>query len=308
MSPALRLGLNLAADIGRAAVTALGIVVLSFFLIRMVPGDVVDVLGLEGSLTYGQQAVMRESLGLTRSWVAQFLDWSTMVLSGDLGRSLRFGVPIAQLIGQAMGPTLMLGLTALAIGVVLGTAVPVLAAIFPRSPFPALVEAITIWSITVPTFSVGIVCLIVFAVWLGWIPAIGNYFVPALILGLDTAGTLAKMLHEDLREGATADYVRTAQAKGLGRARIVLLHMLPNALTVAIAISGMLLAGALTGAITMEVVFGLPGLGTLTLQAIQGRDYPVVQAVVIWLGFAVVLANLVSDALQRLADPRLRRL
>ncbi len=307
MNAGLRLALNLGADFSRAAITALGIVVLSFFLIRMVPGDVVDVMGIDGALTYGQQAVLREDLGLTRSWWSQFLDWSGMALSGEFGRSLRYGVPIAQLIGQAMGPTLFLGLTALAIGVVLGITIPMLAAIYPRSPFPALVEFVTIWSITVPTFSIGIVSVIVFAVWLGWIPAIGNYFVPALILGVDTAGTLAKMLHEDLREGETAEYVRTAQAKGLSRARIVVVHMLPNALSVAVAISGLLLAGALTGAITMEVVFGLPGLGTLTLQAIQGRDYPVVQAVVIWLGFAVVLANLVSDALQRLADPRMRR-
>jgi len=104
-----------------------------------------------------------------------------------------------------------------------------------------------------------------------------------------------------------AAFVRTARAKGLSRWRIVLRHILPNALTVVVALFGILLAGALTGAITTEVVFGLPGLGTLTLQAIQGRDYPVVQAVVIWLGLTVVVANLISDLVQRALDPRIGR-
>jgi peptide/nickel transport system permease protein len=273
----------------------------------MIPGDIVDVMGIEGSLTYGQQEVMREELGLNRGWLGQFVAWSGMILGGDFGRSLRFGTPIADLLLTALPTTLQLGLAALLIGLCVGIALPVLACIWPNRLTIGAVEFITIWSITMPTFSVGIVCVIVFAVWLGWIPALGNFFVPALILGADTAGTLAKMLYEDMRDTDRADFVRTARSKGLGRARIVLRHILPNAITVVVAISGLLLAGALTGAITMEVVFGLPGLGTLTLQAIQGRDYPVVQAVVIWLGFAVVLANLASDTAQRLLDPRLRR-
>lgn len=303
----LTLALGLASDIGRSLAIAIGFVVFSFFLIRVIPGDIVDVLGLEGSLTYGQQAVLREELGLNRGWWTQFVDWSGMILGGDFGRSLRFNIPIADLLLSALPTTLQLGATALLIGLVVGVALPVIACIWPNRLTVGAVEFITIWSITIPTFSIGIVCVIVFAVWLDWIPALGNFTVPALILGADIAGTVAKMLYEDMRDTDRADFVRTARSKGLGRARIVLLHILPNAITVVIAISGLLLAGALTGAITMEVVFGLPGLGTLTLQAIQGRDYPVVQAVVIWLGFAVVLANLVSDTAQRLIDPRLRR-
>lgn len=303
----LTLALGLAFDIGRSLAIAVGIVVFSFFLIRVIPGDIVDVLGLEGSLTYGQQAVLREELGLNLGWWTQFVDWSGMILGGDFGRSLRFNIPIADLLLSALPTTLQLGATALLIGLVVGVALPVIACIWPNRLTVGAVEFITIWSITIPTFSIGILCVIVFAVWLDWIPALGNFTVPALILGADIAGTVAKMLYEDMRDTDRADFVRTARSKGLGRARIVVLHILPNAITVVIAISGLLLAGALTGAITMEVVFGLPGLGTLTLQAIQGRDYPVVQAVVIWLGFAVVLANLVSDTAQRLLDPRLRR-
>src|SRR5690606_27010378 len=275
----LRLAASIGIDLLRALGVAIGIVVFTFFVIRMIPGDVVDVRGIEGSLTYSQQSAMREELGLNKPWLTQFLDWSGMILTGDLGQSARFARPIADLLGAVLPSTLLLGATALAIGIVVGVTVSVLAVLFPRSVFVPVVDFITIWSITVPTFSIGIMSLIVFAVWLGWIPAIGNFLVPALILGLDTAGSIAKALHEDMREVQTSEFVRSARARGVSHARIVLRHILPNALTVTIAIIGLMLAGVFTGAITMEVVFGLPGLGTLTLQASQGRDYAVVQEI-----------------------------
>jgi len=302
-----RTALPVFADVLRSLAIAAGIVVFSFFLIRMIPGDIVDVLGITGTLTYGQQDAMRESLGLDQAWSSQFTAWLAMVAGGDFGVSLRYGTPILDLLKVALMPTLVLGASAMAIGLTLGIGLPVLASIYPRSIFVGLVEFVTLWSIVVPTFSIGVLSVIVFAVWLGWIPAIGNMLVPSIILGMDTAGTLAKMLHEDMVDTDRAAFVRTARAKGLSRWRIVLFHVLPNAMTVVLGLFGILLAGALTGAITMEVVFGLPGLGTLTLQAIQGRDYPVVQAVVIWLGLTVVIANLLSDLLQRAFDPRIGR-
>lgn len=307
MSPHhFRLAANIGLDLLRALGVAVGIVIFTFFIIRMIPGDVVDVRGIEGSLTYSQQSAMREELGLNKPWLTQFLDWSGMILSGDLGQSARFARPIADLLGAVLPSTLLLGATALAIGIVVGVTVSVLAVLFPRSIFVPVVDFITIWSITVPTFSIGIMSLIVFAVWLGWIPAIGNFLVPALILGLDTAGSIAKALHEDMREVQTSEFVRAARARGVSHASIVLRHILPNALTVTIAIIGLMLAGVFTGAITMEVVFGLPGLGTLTLQAIKGRDYAVVQAIIIWLGVTVIFANFVADTIRKLINPRLR--
>lgn len=307
MSPHhFRLAANIGLDLLRALGVAVGIVVFTFFVIRMIPGDVVDVRGIEGSLTYSQQSAMREELGLNKPWLTQFIGWSGMILTGDLGQSARFARPIADLLGAVLPSTLLLGATALAIGIVVGVTVSVLAVLFPRSIFVPVVDFITIWSITVPTFSIGIMSLIVFAVWLGWIPAIGNFLVPALILGLDTAGSIAKALHEDMREVQASEFVRAARARGVSHARIVLRHILPNALTVTIAIIGLMLAGVFTGAITMEVVFGLPGLGTLTLQAIKGRDYAVVQAIIIWLGVTVIFANFVADTIRKLINPRLR--
>lgn len=301
-----RLAASIGVDLLRAMAVVVGIVVFTFFLIRMIPGDVVDVRGIEGALTYSQQSAMREELGLNKPWLTQFGEWSMMILSGDLGQSARFARPIADLLGAVLPSTLLLGATALIIGVVVGITISVLAVLFPRSIFVRIVDLITIWSIAVPTFSIGIVSLIVFAVWLDWIPAIGNFLVPAIILGMDAAGSITKALYEDMREAETAEFVRAAQARGLSRTAIVLRHILPNAFTVTIAIIGLMLAGVFTGAITMEVVFGLPGLGTLTLQAIRGRDYAVVQAIIIWLGVAVIFANFVADVIRKLINPRLR--
>lgn len=301
-----RLLIGIGISILHSAAVAAGIVIFTFFVLRMIPGDVVDVRGIEGALTYSQQTAMREELGLNKDWITQFYEWLGMIVSGNLGVSSRFATPISDLLINVLPSTLFLGSMALAIGLTFGIGIPTLACLYPRSIFVALVEFVTIWSITIPTFSIGIVSVIVFAVWLHWIPAIGNYVVPALILGLDITGTLAKMLHEDMKDIEAADYVRMARSKGLSRLRIVLRHILPNALTVVISLAGLLLGGIFTGAITMEVVFGLPGLGTMTLQAIQGRDYPVIQAVIIWLGFAIIFANLVTDIVQRIFDPRLR--
>lgn len=301
-----RLALALALGALRAVGLTVGITAIVFFLVRMIPGDAVDVAAIQGDLTYQQQSVLREQLGLTVDWWGQFWLWVGNALEGDFGNSLRFHRPVADMILNALPTTLALGFLALGIGLVLGIGTATLAMLFPRSPFVWLVNAINIWSISVPTFSIGVVGLIVFAIWLGWISALGNLIVPAAILGLDVAGQLAKMLHEDLKDSSLAQYVRTARAKGLHPARIVLRHILPNSLSVVLAISGIVMAGIIGGAITMEVVFGLNGIGSLVLQAMKGRDYPVIQAVIVLLALSVVVVNFVTDALQRLFDPRLR--
>ncbi|MFN7332838.1 MAG: ABC transporter permease, partial [bacterium] len=181
------------------------------------------------------------------------------------------------------------------------------AALWPGSAFPSLVEILNLWSIALPTFCVGLAAILVFSVWLGWLPVIGQWLSPVLILAVDIAGQVAKPLHEDLKEAATASHIRTARAKGLSPARIVLRHLLPNALTTVVALGGLILAGLIGGALTMEVLFGLPGLGTLAYQAISGRDYPVIQAVVLVFAAGVVMVNWATDAIQRSLDPRLRQ-
>jgi peptide/nickel transport system permease protein len=291
----------------RQAMLLAGIAIAVFLLIRIVPGDVVDSMALEGSLDDEAIAALRAELGLDAGTLTQFRIWVSRALVGDFGNSLRFDRPASELILAALPTTLGLAALALAAGLVLGIVMAAAAALWPGSAVPSLVEILNLWSIALPTFCVGLAAILVFSVWLGWLPVIGQWLSPVLILAVDIAGQVAKPLHEDLKEAATASHIRTARAKGLSPARIVLRHLLPNALTTVVALGGLILAGLIGGALTMEVLFGLPGLGTLAYQAISGRDYPVIQAVVLVFAAGVVMVNWATDAIQRSLDPRLRR-
>jgi len=302
MSFALQAGLGFL----RQAMLLAGIAIAVFLLIRIVPGDVVDSMALEGSLDDDAIAALRAELGLDAGTLTQFRIWVSRALIGDFGNSLRFDRPASELILAALPTTLGLAALALAAGLVLGIVMAAAAALWPGSAMPSLVEILNLWSIALPTFCVGLAAILVFSVWLGWLPVIGQWLSPVLILAVDIAGQVAKPLHEDLKEAATASHIRTARAKGLSPARIVLRHLLPNALTTVVALGGLILAGLIGGALTMEVLFGLPGLGTLAYQAISGRDYPVIQAVVLVFAVGVVMVNWATDAIQRSLDPRLR--
>jgi peptide/nickel transport system permease protein len=303
MSFALQAGLGFL----RQAMLLAGIAIAVFMLIRVVPGDVVDSMALEGSLDDEAIAALRAELGLDAGTLTQFRIWVSRALVGDFGNSLRFDRPASELILAALPTTLGLAALALAAGLALGIVMAAAAALWPGSAVPSLVEILNLWSIALPTFCVGLAAILVFSVWLGWLPVIGQWLSPVLILAVDIAGQVAKPLHEDLKEAATASHIRTARAKGLSPARIVLRHLLPNALTTVVALGGLILAGLIGGALTMEVLFGLPGLGTLAYQAISGRDYPVIQAVVLVFAVGVVMVNWATDAIQRSLDPRLRR-
>lgn len=297
------LGLPLLRQIGLIC----AIVIAVFLLIRVVPGDVVDVMSSEGDMTAAEIAELRAELGLDRPVPEQLVLWLARMAKGDLGMSLRFERPVAQMIEYAIPTTLALAGQSLAIGLILGIGIASAATIWPRGPAAWLVDFVNLWSIAIPTFCVGLAAILVFAIWLGWMKVLGNGFVPAIVIGIDIAGQIVKPLREELKEASAASYVRAARARGESPARIVFAHLLPNAAPVAIALSGLILAGLIGGTLTMEVLFGLPGLGTLALQAIQGRDYPVIQAAILLFAVSIVAVNAATDLLQRLLDPRLRR-
>jgi peptide/nickel transport system permease protein len=282
------------------------IVIAVFLLVRVIPGDVVDVLALQGDLDDDQQVQMRRALGLDSGWPVQLWIWLGSALRGDLGVSLRFGQPVAEMVMVAIPQTLWFALTSLGFGLALGLSLAIAAVIWPRSLAASLVELLNLWSIAVPTFCVGLAAILIFAIWLRWMPVLGAAIAPIVILAIDNAGQLVKPLHEDLRESSSSTHVRTALAKGLPRWRIVVFHMLPGALSVAIAMSGIILAGMIGGTLTMEALFGLPGIGRLALDSVRGRDYPLIQAVILVIALGIVAANLLADLAQRLLDPRLR--
>jgi peptide/nickel transport system permease protein len=210
------------------------------------------------------------------------------------------------MIGHAIPHTLMLAGLALALGLTLGITVAAVAAARPGGIWPSVVQVLNVWSIALPTFCVGLAAILVFSIWLGWLPVRGQLLMPVLVLGIDIAGQIAKPLHEELKEILATPFIRSARAKGLGPGAIVLRHVLPNAAGVLSAISGLILAGLVSGALTMEVLFGLPGLGSLAFQAIAGRDWTVLQSVIVLFALGVIAANLLADLAHRLADPRVR--
>lgn len=295
---------DLAFRLAKMLLQATAIVVLVFLLVRVVPGDTVDVLATQGDLTEAQQQVMRHELGLDRSIGAQLLAWSSAALGGDFGESIRFRRPVAGMLATALPTTLTFAAMSFAVGLAIAFGLAVTAATSTGRRAAALVDAVNIWSIAFPTFCVGVLGILVFSVWLGWLPVLGSMVLPVLIIGIDSAGQIVKPLYEELREATAAAHVRTARAKGLHPLRVVLVHLLPTALPVALTLSGLVLAGLLAGTLTMEVLFGLPGIGSLLLNAIHGRDYPVVQATIVVIAVALVVINALADILHRVIDPR----
>jgi peptide/nickel transport system permease protein len=278
-----------------------------FLLVRAVPGDIADMYEARGDYDASQLEDLRASLGLHDSLVQQFGRWGWNGLHGDLGESMRFGASVADMVMGALPVSLLLAGASLAVGLLLGFALAVAALAFPNSRLGGWIESLNIWSIAVPTFCTGIIGILVFSVWLKWLPIRGQLLLPILIVGIDVAGQIVKPLYEELKETAHAPFVRTARAKGLSRWRIAWRHMLPNSLSVIVALSGVILGGLVGGTLTVEALFGLPGIGSLALEAIRGRDYPVIQAAVMALAGFVVLVNVLTAALHRCIDPRLAR-
>lgn len=295
-----RLLLALLAALGQGAAILFGL----FLLFGSVPGDVVDVLASAGDLDTAQQAAMRAELGLDRATLPRFLDWARAALAGDLGTSQRFGQPVAPMLAEAAMVTLWLATLSGAFGLALAFGLCLAAASGSRLAGHA-VTALNLWSIAMPTFCFGVGVLLVFSVWLGWLPAIGGLLAPVLILGLDNAGQVAKPLAEEVTEVATRQHVVAARARGLSPFWIARWHVLPLAAPIAVSLSGVMVAGLLGGTLTMELLFGLPGMGALVLHGIQGRDQPVVLAGLAAAALSIVMVNALVGALQALLDPRL---
>lgn len=298
---------GLGTSLARMLLQAAGIVVLVFVLCRVVPGDAVDRMALEGGLTTEQESALRAEMGLDQTLADQFVVWAGDAVRGDFGTSLRYQRPVSGMLATALPSTLKLAVFSFAVGLALAIGLAVAATMTGSPWLSGLVNFVNVWSIALPTFCVGVIAILIFCIWLGWLPVLGGLLMPVLIIGIDNAGQIGKPLFEELREAATSAHVRTARAKGLGPLRIALFHLLPTALPVALAMSGLVLAGLVAGTLTMEILFGLPGLGSLMLNAIHGRDYPVVQAAITVAAVGLVVINALIDIVHRAVDPRLTR-
>jgi peptide/nickel transport system permease protein len=277
-----------------------------FVLLRVVPGDPVDALAREGGLTEERAAALRAQMGLDLPLPVQYLHWLGRAASGDLGASLRSDFSVAWLIWQALPRTAALASLAILIGLAVAVPLSFAAAARPGSLWDRLATALGVMTVAVPGFAIAIGGLLLFAVWLRWLPATQHILLPAVVLGLDFAGTLTRFLRADLREQLGADYVRTATALGLGRRAILLRHVARNALITGLTVLGLAFGNLLTGTTIVETIFDWPGIGLLAIDAIRARDYPIVQGTVMLMALLFIWVNLVTDLLYAAADPRIR--
>ena len=277
-----------------------------FCLLRVVPGDPVDALAAEGGISEERAAMLRHEMGLTLPIPLQFGWWLAGAVRGDLGVSLRSDFKVGWLIWQALPRTAALAGQAMLIGLLIGVPIAFAAVAWPHSPFGSVATFISTVSIAVPGFAIAICGLLVFAVWLRWLPATQNVILPSIVLALDFAGTLIRFLRADLETHVGSDYVRTALAMGHSQRIVLIRHIARNALITGITVLGLAFGNMLTGATIIETIFDWPGIGLLAIDAIRARDYPVVLGAILFMALAFAVVNALVDILYTAVDPLIR--
>jgi peptide/nickel transport system permease protein len=288
----------------------IGVVLLVFLLIHLVPGDPIEVM-LGESASAVDKTLLRQSLGLDKSLSEQFIQFLYGISRFDFGTSLHSQKPIAALISQRIMPTVELTLAALLVACLLAFPLGIMAALNKDKYPDALAMGVSLIGVSIPNFLMGPLLILLFSVALGWFPVSGrsglaSLVLPALTLGSALAAILSRMIRASLLDVLNEDYIRTAKAKGLSKIRIIGVHALRNALLPVITLIGLQIGALLAGAVITEMVFSWPGLGQLTIESIQKRDYPVVQVCILLISTTYVVINTLTDIAYGLLDPRIR--
>ncbi len=300
----------LVSRLASALVVILGVSVLVFFLIHLVPGDPVEVMLGEGSQPADREA-LRRALGLDLPVHVQLGHYLQGLLQFDLGVSLHSRRPIGEILLERIPATLELALAGLVVAVLIALPLGIIAALRKDTPWDGGAMAFAMLGVSIPNFWMGPLLILVFSLWLGWLPVSGregpaSLVLPALTLGTAMAAILSRMIRATLLEVLNEDYIRTARAKGLSWGQVVRRHALRNAMLPVITLLGLQLGALLAGAVITEIVFSWPGIGQLVIESIQHRDYPVVQACVLLISLAYVLVNTFTDLCYAWLDPRIR--
>ena len=288
----------------------LGVMTLVFLLIHLVPGDPVQVM-LGESATVTDQEKLREALGLNQPLFTQWLTYVTHLFQGNLGVSLHSKEPILDMLLQRLPATVELAIAGLLVAIFIAFPLGSLAAMRQGTLWDNIAMMFSLLGISIPHFWLGPLLILLFSLQLGWFPVSGretftSIVLPALTLGTALAAILARMVRATLLEVLHEEYIRTARAKGLSETGIVVHHALRNASLPIMTILGLQLGSLLGGAVITETVFSWPGIGLLTIEAIQQRDYPVVQACVLLISLTYVFVNTLTDILYAWLDPRVR--
>ncbi|MGH7769495.1 MAG: nickel ABC transporter permease [Candidatus Binatia bacterium] len=289
--------------------TLFGAVTVVFLLIRVVPGDPVEAM-LGETASSIDKAALRSELGLDQPLWNQYLRFLAGLAWGDLGRSLYEHATVAELILKRLPATLELTLAAMAVAFLLAFPLGIAAAARRDTWIDRAALLFSLFGLAMPNFWLGPLLMIFFSIELGWLPVSGrggvdHLILPALTLGLAMAAILTRMVRSGLLQTIHEDYIRTARAKGLSERRVWLRHALRNSLISVITIVGLQFGALLAGSIITESIFSWPGVGRLTLQAIQTRDYPLVQGCVLAIAVSYLAVNLLTDICYRWADPKI---
>lgn len=298
----------------------IGVSVVVFAIMQMVPGDVVLLRMSEApGATEDDVQAMREDLGLDRSKPEQYLRWAQGVAKGDLGTSLWTNTPILDEIKKKVPVSLELALFAASFSIVLGVTTGVISAVFSGTLTDYLTRVIMTLGIAVPNFALATLLLVVLGVFFSWSPGVWyqpltedpvanlrQMLLPALLLGFSLSASIARMTRSAMLEVLRQDYVRTARAKGIRETRVIVRHALKNAMPPILTIIGLQFGFLMSGAVVIEAIFGLPGMGRFMLDAISRRDYTTVQSAVLLISIVYVLINVAVDMTYGWLDPRIR--
>ncbi len=292
-----------------AGIVIFGVIILVFFLIHFIPGDPVEVM-LGESAQPADRELLRQQLGLDKPVIEQLGGYLLALGKLDLGDSLYARKPVLDLLLERLPATLQLTLSALAVAVVLAFPLGTLAAVRRGSLWDQAAISFATLGVSIPNFVMGPLLILLFSFALGWLPvsgadAPGAIILPALTLGTALAAVLARMLRSTLLEILGEDFIRTARAKGLTDVHVVVRHALGNAMLPVMTLLGLQLGVLLAGAVITEIVFSWPGLGSLTIESIERRDYPVVQGCVLLISVMYVLVNSLTDLAYAWLDPRI---
>ena len=292
------------------ATVIFGVLLLTFLLIHLVPGDPVDVM-LGESASMADRDALRADLGLNQPIILQFVQYLNKLKSADFGTSIHSKAPIINMIKARYPATLKLALLSLVIGISIGLPLGVWAALKAGHWQDVMVTIISVRFSAMPAFWLGPILMLIFAVWLGWLPVSGmdsrtSIILPAVTLGLGLSAILTRMTRTSLLEVLNDDYIRTARAKGLSEKIVITRHALRAALLPIITIVGLQMGSLLAGTVITETVFSWDGIGRLLVESIEKRDYPVTQACVLVVALSYVIVNLMTDIAYRFADPRVR--
>jgi len=298
----------LGARLFTALIVVFGVVTIVFMLIHIVPGDPVEVMLGESAQAADREA-LRETLGLNLPLSTQWVNYINGLLHLDLGTSLHSKRPVIDVLTERIPATSLLAGTSILIAIIIALPLGVLAAVRRGSLWDRLAMTFSMLGVAIPNFWMGPLLILVFSLWLGWLPVSGNdqilsLVLPAVTLGTALAAILSRMIRASLLEVFNEDYIRAAYARGLLPSTVIWKHALKNAALPVVTILGMQLGALLAGAVITETVFSWPGVGQLTIDAIQKRDYPVIQSCVLLISLTYVFINLLTDLAYAYLDPR----